>query len=72
MHSIGIFNGNLNKNTIVNDKGNIKLTDFSKAEYVNEINKQFLLNNPYCKPCLNIEELFELELSIVDEIFYGL
>jgi hypothetical protein len=70
LHNVGIFYGNICKDNIVyNEYEGVKLTDFSKSLWIDQIDKRFLLNNPYCTSCSNIEELLELELNKINEIF---
>lgn len=70
LHKMGIFHGNTNKeNFVYNEYEGIKLTDFSEALWIDEIDEQILLNNSYGKSCTSIEELLELELNKINEIF---
>ena len=70
LHKMGIFHGNINKDNIVyNEYEGVKLTNFSEALWIDEIDEKFLLNNSYGKPCSNIEELLGLELNKINEIF---
>jgi hypothetical protein len=71
LHSMGIFHANINKNAIVYDESTgVRLIDFSQAGWIDGLDdEQFLLNNPYGKPCNTLQELLDLELSMVDEIF---
>jgi len=70
LHKMGIFHGNINKDNIVCDEyEDIKLVDFSESLWIDSIDEQYLLNNSYGKACLNIEELLNLELNKINEIF---
>jgi hypothetical protein len=70
LNNIGIFHGNIHKDNVVyNEYEGVKLTEFSGAQWIDQIDDQFLLNNPYGTPCLNILELLNLELRIIDDIF---
>jgi len=70
LHKLGIIHNNITKENIVcNEFEGIKLTGFSDAMWIDSIDEQFLLNNLYGKSCLSIDELLNLELSKVNEIF---
>jgi len=70
IHNMGIFYGGVHKDNIVyNEYEGIKLIDFSNSCSINGIDEQFLLNNPYGTPCHSIEELLNLELKAVEDIF---
>lgn len=70
LHKMGIFYNNLTKENIVyNEYEGIKLANFCDSLWFDEIDEQFLLYNSYGKSCSNIEELLELELNKINEIF---
>jgi len=70
LHKLGIIHNNITKENIVcNEFEGIKLIDFSEALWIDSIDEQFLLNNLYGVPCSSIDDLLNLELSKVNEIF---
>ena len=70
LHKLGIIHNNITKeNTVCNEYEEIKLTGFSEAMWIDSIGEQFLLNNLYGVPCSGIEELLNLELTKVNDIF---
>lgn len=70
LHKLGIIHNNITKENIVyNEYEGVKLTNFSEALWIDEIDEQFLLNNSYGKSCSSIEELLELEINQIIQIF---
>ena len=69
LHKIGIVHCGISQNTIVHNKYfGLKLDNFENARWIDGLDNQFLLNNPYGEPCSNIEEFLNLELKIVTNI----
>jgi tRNA A-37 threonylcarbamoyl transferase component Bud32 len=70
LHKLGIIHNDITKENIVcNEYEGIKLTGFSESMWIDSIDEQFLLNNLYGVPCSSIEELLNLELNKVNDIF---
>jgi len=70
MHDMKIYHGNINKNNIMfNQYEGIRLIDFSNSCWIDEINKDLLINNSYEKICTTNDELLQLEIEMVNNIY---